>query len=99
LTCSEIAMLGKASIMIPYPFAAGDHQTYNARTFSDIGASILIPDIDLAPGNLFEKLCMMFSDQSMTDRMGMLARTLSTPEATSQIYDELVRIVRERGGE
>jgi UDP-N-acetylglucosamine--N-acetylmuramyl-(pentapeptide) pyrophosphoryl-undecaprenol N-acetylglucosamine transferase len=95
LTASEIAVTGKASIMVPYPYAAGDHQTFNARTFSDIGACILIADRDLDDRLLYEQLIALLSDPERITLMENRARTLAMPSATSLIYDELAEIVRE----
>jgi len=96
LTCSEIAMLSKASVMVPYPFAASDHQTFKARTFSDTGASILIADKDLDASTLYEQICGLFADPQRINLIGKLAGTLALPDATTKIYQELQDIVREK---
>ena len=49
MTCAELAALGRPSILVPYPYAAGDHQTFNARALADAGAAILCPDSELTP--------------------------------------------------
>lgn len=97
LTCSEIAMLGKASIMVPYPYAAGDHQTFNARTFSEIGACTLIADGDLNDSFLYNKMKYLLEDTERISKMEELARTLAMPGATSLIYEEITKIIREKG--
>ncbi|MHB1484657.1 MAG: undecaprenyldiphospho-muramoylpentapeptide beta-N-acetylglucosaminyltransferase [Saccharofermentanales bacterium] len=96
LTCSEIAVLSKASVMVPYPYAAGDHQTFNAKTFSDIGASVLITDNDLDHAVLYEQVRGLFADPERIAKMESLAGTLALPDATSRIYDELQEIIRKK---
>lgn len=44
VTCAEVAAIGSCSIFIPYPHAAHDHQTFNAKAFSDVNGAILLPD-------------------------------------------------------
>jgi UDP-N-acetylglucosamine--N-acetylmuramyl-(pentapeptide) pyrophosphoryl-undecaprenol N-acetylglucosamine transferase len=46
-TLTELSIIGKACLLVPYPFAADDHQTHNARAFSDHGAAVLIQQADL----------------------------------------------------
>jgi len=94
LTCSEIAVTGKASIMVPYPYAAGDHQTFNAKTFSDIGASVLIADQELNDSLLYEQMTSLLADPDRIARMERLAKTLAMPDATSLIYTEIKTIAR-----
>ena len=94
ITCSEIAITGKASIMVPYPYAAGDHQTFNAKTFSDIGASVLIADHDLNSESLYEQATSLFSHPEQIAGMEKLAGTLAMPEAASLIYKEINAMVQ-----
>lgn len=58
LTVAELAAAGVASILIPFPFAVDDHQTYNARFLSDHGAAILLPQSELSA----EKLAQLLRD-------------------------------------
>lgn len=85
VTSSEIAALGRASIMVPYPFAAGDHQTYNARAFADVGAALLCPDEQLQPEWLARTLVELCADPGRLARMGEAAATLARPEAARDI--------------
>ncbi len=89
LTCSEIAMLAKASIMVPYPYAAGDHQTYNAKAFSDIGASILIKDSEMDAKSLYSHLNRLFENPKQIVSMEKLSGSLALPDATKLIYSEI----------
>jgi len=94
ITCSEIALLGKPSILIPYPYAAGDHQTLNAKAFSDINAAILIEDKLISGDVLKSTIDNLFSDSKKLHEMGELARTLSYPNSTGIIYSQVVETTK-----
>lgn len=97
ITCSEIAILGKASIMVPYPFAAGDHQTLNAKAFVDVGAAVLVPDRKLDYELLLNLITGLLSDPGQIEQMGIAARKLAYPDAVSHIYEQVLRIRKEKG--
>lgn len=83
LTVSEIAAAGVASILVPYPHAVDDHQSWNARYLSEAGAAILIPQNELDASKLAGLLEEM-------DRNGLLdmakkARKLAMTDATEKV--------------
>lgn len=84
-TCAELAVLGKPSVLIPYPYAAGDHQTRNARVFSESGAGILIPERMWSADRMAEVLQSLQSDPIRWENMGQQAQRLGRPEAISEI--------------
>ncbi|MBP9988647.1 MAG: undecaprenyldiphospho-muramoylpentapeptide beta-N-acetylglucosaminyltransferase, partial [Ruminococcus sp.] len=61
-TLSEIQAMGKPSILIPYPYAAENHQYYNAMTLVDNGAAILIEDKDLTGERLIKEVDELFAN-------------------------------------
>lgn len=89
ITCSEIALLGKASVMIPYPYAAGDHQTLNAKMFYEIGASLIIKDSDLNEDLMFETIDELINDKERIEKMEKLALSLGYPSAGELVYLQL----------
>ena len=52
MTVAELCAWGKASVLVPLPTAAADHQTYNARALADVGAAVLLPESELTPESL-----------------------------------------------
>jgi len=56
LTIAELAAAGVASILVPFPFAVDDHQTYNARFLSERGAAWLLPQSELSAEKLVQLL-------------------------------------------
>ena len=97
VTCAEIAALGRPSVLIPYPFAAGDHQTFNARAFEKCGAAVLVPDRDFLPANAREMLEKLLADPEKLERMGHAARTLARPDAATKIASLLDKMFKEAG--
>ena len=90
MTIAEIAIVGLASILVPYPFAVDDHQTHNARYLADAGASILIQQADLSPTVLLELLQSL--DASRIGAMSQAARKMALPQATIQVADQCMEV-------
>lgn len=86
LTIAELAMAGVASILVPFPFAVDDHQTFNAQYLSEPGAAILIRQTDLTPDALRKLLDTL--DNEKINQMASIARTLAMPNATSLVADQ-----------
>nr|WP_225914051.1 undecaprenyldiphospho-muramoylpentapeptide beta-N-acetylglucosaminyltransferase [Leptolyngbya ohadii] len=74
-TLTELAVTHTPSILIPYPFAAEDHQTYNAKVFANAGAALLYPQSDLTPELLTSKVLHLLqsSDSLQSDALQQMA--------------------------
>ena len=83
LTIAELAAAGVASVLVPFPFAVDDHQTYNARFLSEQGAAVLLPQKELSA----EKLAQLLRDLNREKLLAMAqaARSLAKPEATQAV--------------
>jgi UDP-N-acetylglucosamine--N-acetylmuramyl-(pentapeptide) pyrophosphoryl-undecaprenol N-acetylglucosamine transferase len=83
LTIAELAAAGVASVLIPFPFAVDDHQTYNAKFLSEQSAAVLLPQKELCA----EKLAQLLRDFSREKLsvMAQAARKLAKPEATQSV--------------
>ncbi|MDR3225974.1 MAG: undecaprenyldiphospho-muramoylpentapeptide beta-N-acetylglucosaminyltransferase [Clostridiales Family XIII bacterium] len=90
LTVSEIAVTGRASILIPSPNVTNNHQYYNAKTLSDRGAAIIIKEQALSPYALADELIKLKSNKTMLNAMSQAAAAQGRPGATDAIYDEIV---------
>jgi UDP-N-acetylglucosamine--N-acetylmuramyl-(pentapeptide) pyrophosphoryl-undecaprenol N-acetylglucosamine transferase len=89
ITVSELAAAGIGAILVPYPSAVDDHQTYNARFLTEVGAAVLIADRDLEPRRLYEELTRLAADRAQLLEMARRARERALPDAA----DELTRAV------
>jgi len=85
LTCAEIAAVGVASILVPFPSAVDDHQTHNAHFLVDAGAALLLPQSELTPERLAEKLREL--TRPVLQAMAEKARALAKPDATVRVAD------------
>lgn len=94
MTCMELAALGRPAILVPYPFAANDHQTYNARVLADAGAAVLCPDHALQSDWLAAALKDLFHDPERLAGMGQAAAGLARPDATLEICRVLYEVMR-----
>jgi len=83
LTVSELAAAGVASVLVPFPHAVDDHQTYNARFLADAGAAVLVQQRDLSPRRLAD-LLIVFTREKLVE-MALCARALAKPNATAAV--------------
>jgi len=84
-TLAEIALWGRASILIPYPFAAGNHQEHNARVFADSEAARMIVQKELSGEGLAQLLSNMEQHREQLAHMENRARLLAKPGAAETI--------------
>lgn len=89
-TCAEVAAVGVASILVPYPHA-GAHQRANAAYLAEQGAALLVADEELDPDRL-AALAAELRDDDRRGAMAAAARALGQPEAASILADELIRL-------
>ena len=93
LTLSEIANYGKASILIPYPFAANNHQLFNAKFYKKNGASQIVEQYQLKHGILEKEVNQMIDSIDIIKNMEKNASLLSKSNATHNIVDEILKYV------
>jgi len=85
LTISELAAVGAASILVPFPAAVDDHQTVNAQFLVREGAAVLIADRDLTPQRLASELETLCAGRGKLLAMAERARLLARPQAAEQL--------------
>jgi UDP-N-acetylglucosamine--N-acetylmuramyl-(pentapeptide) pyrophosphoryl-undecaprenol N-acetylglucosamine transferase len=93
-TIAELAAAGKASILIPYPHAADDHQLKNARAMERAGAAEVIEDRELSGRLLYERIRMLTADATRLARMSAAAKRLAKPRAAARAADVLEAVAR-----
>jgi len=87
MTVTEIMAMGKPAVFVPYPYAAGDHQTLNAQSMVDEGAAILVADADIDGASFKKDLVSLIRDTDRLRKMGENAKTLFRAKATDQAAD------------
>jgi UDP-N-acetylglucosamine--N-acetylmuramyl-(pentapeptide) pyrophosphoryl-undecaprenol N-acetylglucosamine transferase len=95
-TVAELTALGKAAILVPYPFAADDHQRANAAVLADHGAGVLILDAELSGERLAETVVGLASDRRQLAEMEKAARSLAVPDAVERVV-QVCRDVARKG--
>ena len=91
---SEIQALGKPSILVPYPYAAENHQYYNAKTMSDRDAAILIEEKDFTGERLLSEVEKLLSKPERLKKMGENARAMAILDASQRITECVCKIVK-----
>ncbi len=81
----EIAAAGRPAVLIPYPFATGDHQTSNARYMEQAGAAVVIPDAELTAVRLAQEVGGLLADRGRLRAMGRASAALARPDAAREI--------------
>jgi len=92
-TVAELTLFGKAAILVPYPYAAYDHQGWNARALKEQGAAEVIRDEELNGERLAGLIRTLYLDRSRLDAMGQAARRLARPDAAHRIVGECLALV------
>lgn len=85
LTVSELACVGVASILVPYPHAVDDHQTANARFLENNDAAIIVPQSQLTAERLAELLTTEFSDRARILQRANNARAVAQNDAAQRV--------------
>ncbi len=91
-TIAELTRLGKPAILIPYPYAAADHQTLNARAMESAGAAHVVPD-DRVAEELPGILAAMMDDAKLGD-MSRASASLGRPDAAGVIAARVMALGR-----
>jgi UDP-N-acetylglucosamine--N-acetylmuramyl-(pentapeptide) pyrophosphoryl-undecaprenol N-acetylglucosamine transferase len=84
---AELSHFGLPAILIPYPFAADDHQTMNARIFEAAGAGVLLKESDATPDALAEKISALIADSARLAEMSQRSRALAPDNAAARVAD------------
>ncbi|HEX9445326.1 MAG TPA: undecaprenyldiphospho-muramoylpentapeptide beta-N-acetylglucosaminyltransferase [Candidatus Binatia bacterium] len=93
-TIAELTVFGKPAILVPYPYAAYDHQRLNAEALRDRGAAEMILDRELDGGRLAALVGALYRDRARLAAMAGAARRLGRPEAAEKIVDACYALVQ-----
>jgi len=85
MTVTELCATGLASILLPFPFAASNHQAANAQALSSAGAAVVIEASMLDAQRLAKEIDRLLKDRSLLTKMGHAAHKLARPDATAKV--------------
>ncbi len=94
LTVSELAAVGVGAVLVPFPAAVDDHQTYNAQYLVSEGAAVLIPDRELTAERLADELQHLCSGRGKLVAMAERARLLAKPHAAEELAATCIELAR-----
>ncbi len=87
LTVAELAVMGRPAVLVPLPHAIDNHQYWNARSLSDVGAGRLLEQKDLSPDSLVSVLTQLQKDPAEMAAMATAARVVARPDAAGTVAD------------
>ncbi|MBI3755443.1 MAG: UDP-N-acetylglucosamine--N-acetylmuramyl-(pentapeptide) pyrophosphoryl-undecaprenol N-acetylglucosamine transferase, partial [Deltaproteobacteria bacterium] len=89
---AEITALGLASILIPYPFAANNHQEINARCLADKGAAIMMKQSEIVGDSMAKVIRKFYENPDELEKVKQGAKTLGMPDAAGKIVESIIRL-------
>jgi len=93
---AEITAAGRAAILIPYPWAANDHQFKNAQALATEGAALMIPERELSSGKLFSAIDNLLRDEQTLRQMEENSLRMSKIDAAATIVDNCIGLMAKR---
>lgn len=93
-TLAEITARGIPAILVPYPFATGDHQYHNARSLEEEGAAVLIKESKLTPARLLREIDRIAGDPLLQRSLAEQSLRLGRPEASEVIVAALLQAAK-----
>jgi UDP-N-acetylglucosamine--N-acetylmuramyl-(pentapeptide) pyrophosphoryl-undecaprenol N-acetylglucosamine transferase len=94
-TLAELTAIGKPAILVPYPFAAGNHQELNARKLREIGAAKVILDHELKGEVLADTVREMYMNRAIRTDMQRNSRSVGRPEACAKVVDIAMSLIKQ----
>lgn len=95
LSVCELAAVGLPAILVPYPYAADDHQVFNASTLVEAGGAVLIEDSDLDAETLGNALGTLLGNPERLPDMRKAMLSVARRDAASRIADDIVSLLAE----
>jgi UDP-N-acetylglucosamine--N-acetylmuramyl-(pentapeptide) pyrophosphoryl-undecaprenol N-acetylglucosamine transferase len=98
-TIAEITALGIPAMLIPYPYAADNHQYWNAMEVVSNGGGYLLQQLDLTPEKIIELITDLFTNKEKYNRMKMFSKGMGIPNAAVNVVDNLCRVIGMKGAQ
>ena len=95
ITCSELAVTGTPSVLVPSPNVTADHQTKNAAALADNGAAVLLPETRLS-AEFMPTVHDLLNDRARLDAMHTAALDMARPNASREIAEAVLALASQR---
>ena len=96
MTITEVSVVGKPAIFIPFPFATENHQEYNARVLEKVGAAKIILDKDINSELLGNAINKIIRNKEKLEEMGKNAEKVAIKNVEDNIYKEIKELVNDK---
>ena len=96
MTITEVSVVGKPAIFIPFPFATENHQEYNARVLEKVGAAKIILDKDMNSELLGNTINRIIRNKEKLEEMGRNAEKVAIKNVEDNIYKEIKELVNDK---
>lgn len=93
MSTAELLNQGLPAILVPFPFAAADHQMHNARSLETAGVAVVAPESDLTGAALWSELSRLLSEPALLARMRESALALARPHAAHEIATDVASLL------
>jgi UDP-N-acetylglucosamine--N-acetylmuramyl-(pentapeptide) pyrophosphoryl-undecaprenol N-acetylglucosamine transferase len=95
LTIAELAAVGVAAILVPYPYAVDDHQTRNAAHCVEHGSAVAIAERELSPERLARELEPLLAERARLLEMSERAREMARPHAAEELATACIELAEQ----
>ncbi len=95
-TLAELTSVGKPAILVPYPYAAGNHQELNARKLEQMRAAYMILDRNLNGRKIADMIKELYSSEKLRNEMQQNCNALGQPHAAKKVFDMAISILSRR---
>ena len=92
MSIAELALVGKAAILVPSPHVAEDHQTHNARSLTELGGAVLLPDASVRE-QLGHRIQALLDNPEQCEAMAQAMRKAARPDAAAAVVDQLENLM------
>ncbi len=96
ITLSELQAMGRASILIPSPNVAANHQYFNAMVLQEHGAAVVIEEKDLTGQRLCQEVKALIQDPDRLAQLGRNAQSMAILDANERIYQEILSLLGQK---
>ena len=97
-TMGEVTVAGRPAVLVPYPFAADDHQTANAKALADKGGAWLMPQDDFTAATLAAQLTQFLTKPELLADAAAAAGAFAVPDAASRLAEVVTALIRGENG-
>jgi len=94
---AEVMTVGRPAILVPYPHAVDDHQTFNAHSFDEAGGGWLMAQQTFTAAALAERLAALLGMPTVLTRAAACARTAGRPDAAIRLADVICELIAANG--